>query len=37
LLLLGVWLVENASKDEDLSLVAKALEKLYDVFGEDLS
>jgi len=33
--IVGVWLVENAAKDEDLRVVAEALDKLFDVFGED--
>ena len=33
--ILGLWLVDNAAKDEDLRVVAEALDKLFDVFGED--
>jgi len=33
--LLGAWLVDTAAKDEDLRVVAEALDKLFDIFGED--
>jgi len=33
--ILGAWLVENAAKDENLRVVAEALDKLFDIFAED--
>jgi len=33
--ILGVWLVDNAAKDENLRVVAEALDKLFDIFAED--
>merc|ERR1719233_141229 len=32
---LGAWLVDNAAKDENLRVVAEALDKLFDIFAED--
>merc|ERR1719431_698977 len=33
--ILGAWLVDNAAKDENLRVVAEALDKLFDIFAED--
>jgi len=33
--ILGSWLVDNAAKDENLRVVAEALDKLFDIFAED--
>jgi len=32
---LGAWMVDTAAKDENLRVVAEALDKLFDIFAED--